>query len=207
MTTPSNLTCPAGRGGFFLIDSRTWTYVCSLGLNPAVFFLVLARGSQGDNLTTSWSVEAAKRYTGLAINRAQEARDSLIRRGVLTQLRGGTKPQYKIKPQSDLNFGGRQDRPRQDRPPLDRLKRTRRSRRDGHSAASGFPSSAVMGLIEETEIEADEEPKDTAIWLPNSLGGWSRQCSRKPPQNYSTVSKPGAPSIIREALWIAESPR
>jgi hypothetical protein len=38
-----------GCGDFFAIDRRAWACVCGLGLNPAVAYLVMARGSGPDN--------------------------------------------------------------------------------------------------------------------------------------------------------------
>jgi hypothetical protein len=34
-----------GQGDFFAVDRRTWARACDLGLNPAVAYLVLARGT------------------------------------------------------------------------------------------------------------------------------------------------------------------
>ncbi len=44
-----------------------------MGLNPAVAFLVLARGSGHDNITTHWSAEAVRRYTSMSWLRAKES--------------------------------------------------------------------------------------------------------------------------------------
>jgi hypothetical protein len=49
-----------GRGDFFAVDRVVWSPVCKLGsINAAVAYLVLARGTGGDNRTTSWSVMMA----------------------------------------------------------------------------------------------------------------------------------------------------
>jgi hypothetical protein len=62
-----------GRGGFFAVDRRAWAHVCRLGMNPAVTYLVLARGTLGDNRTTKWSVNAVEPYTGISRSRAAQA--------------------------------------------------------------------------------------------------------------------------------------
>jgi hypothetical protein len=49
-----------------------------LGLNPAVAYLVLARGSGADNRTTAWSVNAIEGYTGIGRPRAKKAIDALM---------------------------------------------------------------------------------------------------------------------------------
>jgi hypothetical protein len=48
------------KGGFFAVDKRIWAEVCSLGLNEAVVYLVLANGTGRDNQTSTWSVQAVE---------------------------------------------------------------------------------------------------------------------------------------------------
>lgn len=90
-------SAPDGRGNFFAIDRRVWDHVCLLGLNPAVAFLVLARGSGGDNATTSWSVEATEKRTGVSRHRAKAAVELLENAGVLELLKSGSRPQRRIR--------------------------------------------------------------------------------------------------------------
>ncbi len=59
--------------GFFAVGAPQWAAACKLGLNPAVAFLVLARGTGRDNATTRWSAEAVRCYTGVAWLRAKAA--------------------------------------------------------------------------------------------------------------------------------------
>jgi hypothetical protein len=56
----------AGSSGFFSVDYRAWKKACSLGIGPAVCYLALARGTQRDNRTTSWSVHAIETRTGIS---------------------------------------------------------------------------------------------------------------------------------------------
>lgn len=92
----------AAHGGFFAVDRRVWRRVVDLGMNAAVAFLVLARGSGGDNATTSWSTDAVERYTGISRHKAKDAIALLEREGVLLLVRGGTKPSRKILPAAKI---------------------------------------------------------------------------------------------------------
>ena len=46
--------------GFFAVDRRTWARVCGLGLNRAVAYLVLARGTGKSNQETAWRYKLSK---------------------------------------------------------------------------------------------------------------------------------------------------
>jgi hypothetical protein len=90
-------------GGFFQIDARTWAKVCVPGrMNEAVSYLVLARGTGPDNRTTSWSVDAVERYTGISRRNAKAALRRNQADGFVRLLRGGTKPKYDLVPFSEL---------------------------------------------------------------------------------------------------------
>ena len=82
--------------GFFAVDNRTWLRVCQLGINPAVAYLVLARGSGGDNRITAWSVNAIETYTGIGRPRARKAIAILKSSGLIREDQGGTRPRYSI---------------------------------------------------------------------------------------------------------------
>ena len=86
------------QGNFFAIDSRKWSGVCDIGLNAAVAFLVLARGSGPDNRTTCWSTQAIERHAGMSRGRARDAINSLVDNTVIGRLRGGTRPRYDLSP-------------------------------------------------------------------------------------------------------------
>jgi hypothetical protein len=92
---------PAGsgsaRGGFFAVDRRTWARTCSLGMNAAVAYLVLARGTARDNHTTAWSVQAVEKYTSISRGRAQQALELLAKNGLIEVLREGTRPKYRLR--------------------------------------------------------------------------------------------------------------
>ncbi|MHC2087430.1 hypothetical protein [Methylobacterium sp. CM6244] len=78
----------------FAIDRRLWGLACDLGLNAAVAYLVLACGSGADNRTTSWSAKSIEEYTGIGRIRAPRAIEALKDAGLLTQIKGGTRPRY-----------------------------------------------------------------------------------------------------------------
>ena len=82
-----------GRGGFFAVDRRTWHFVCDLGMNAAVAYLVMARGTGGDNRTTKWSRNAVEDRTGISRSRAQDAINKLLKEGCLF-LDPASKPSY-----------------------------------------------------------------------------------------------------------------
>jgi hypothetical protein len=85
-------------GKFFAIDSRIWAKVTDCGMNEAVAYLVLARGTGPDNRTTRWSAEAVHRYSGVAWSRAQTAIENLVRAGVVRRGKEHTKerPRYEL---------------------------------------------------------------------------------------------------------------
>lgn len=85
-------------GDFFIVDRRNWADVCRLGMNPAVSYLVLARGSQRDNRHSNWSVNAIKKYAGISFARGKQALDALRANLFIQQTKTGTLPQYAILP-------------------------------------------------------------------------------------------------------------
>lgn len=90
-------------GQFFAVDRRVWAEICSLGrINPAVAYLVLARGTLGDLRTTSWSVNAIEDRTAIPRLAAKQAIQSLIDGGFIEKRRGGTKPKYYLRAYSDV---------------------------------------------------------------------------------------------------------
>jgi hypothetical protein len=59
--------------GFFLVDRRAWAYVCKLGMNAAVAYLVIASGTRGANRNSRWSIHSIENRTGISRSRAKEA--------------------------------------------------------------------------------------------------------------------------------------
>ena len=91
-------------GNFFAVNQQTWGRVCDLGLNPAVAYLVLARGSDAANRFTNWSINAVETHTGISRGRAKAAVETLIRnRVVRLKKKKGTLPRYELAPWSAPN--------------------------------------------------------------------------------------------------------
>ncbi|WP_017959980.1 hypothetical protein [Rhizobium leguminosarum] len=84
-------------GDFFAVDAHSWRHVCGDGINAAVAYLVMCRGSGGDNLTTRWSVAAVEKYTEISRPRAKAAILNLEQKGRIERTRGGRNPIYKIR--------------------------------------------------------------------------------------------------------------
>ncbi len=76
-------------------------------MNPALLYLVLARGSDALNTTTSWSANALQKYTGVARSRAKVAREVLVSSEYVNRLSGGNNPKYEL-PRSP-RFQAKQD--------------------------------------------------------------------------------------------------
>lgn len=100
-------------GEFFKIDRTIWHRVCALGLNPAVAYFVLARGTGGDNRTTSWSVNAIEKWTSISRAQAAKAIKDLIAAGFVRQIKGGTWPQYSLMAADEMNAAVELTRPEQ----------------------------------------------------------------------------------------------
>lgn len=95
---PSDEVPVIGRGHFFAVDMQAWREVCSLGLNCAVAYLVLARGTGRDNRTSSWSTNAVEQHTGIGRGRAKTAIEDLIFFGLVAVEGSPTRPRYRLGP-------------------------------------------------------------------------------------------------------------
>lgn len=183
------------RGDFFAVDRRTWARVCGLGkVNPAVAYLVLARGTLGDMRTTAWSVNAIEERTSISNRAAKAAVQTLIDAGLIERRRGGRHPLYRIRSAEEIGAATKVEpvvlSPMQ-QAVLDAIRKYPAAvflpRRQG--LASGWPEGAPcntarelvrLGLVRETKYqhflaEAPAEPEPEAapgadwIWLPNSI--------------------------------------
>jgi hypothetical protein len=61
------------KGDFFSIGRDTFIRACNGGVNAAAAFLVMARGTGGDNVTTRWSAEAISQRLGVRWGTGREA--------------------------------------------------------------------------------------------------------------------------------------
>ena len=93
---------PGSTGEFFAIDRRAWAMACKQGLNPAVVYLLLARGTGPDQRTTSWSVNAVENYTGISRPRARDGLEKLVQAGLVRITQGGTRPRYYLIPAHEV---------------------------------------------------------------------------------------------------------
>lgn len=100
------------RGKYFAIDADTWKRICDFAentsINLPVAYLVLAQGSQADQMSTAWSAKAVHNYTGISRERASKAIKQLIESNFISQEKGGTRPSYKL---SDVFTGKKKDDP------------------------------------------------------------------------------------------------
>ena len=78
--------------------------VCGLGMNPAIAYLVLARGTGGDNRTTKWSANAIEQRTGISRSRAAKAIADLERAKAVVRDPASKRdrPKYKIAPAHEI---------------------------------------------------------------------------------------------------------
>lgn len=184
-----------GRGDFFAIDHRLWAKVCGLGLNAAVAYLVMARGTGGDNRTTSWSANAIRKHTGIGPKRAGEAIDQLIRAGLVRKVKDDGRPRYQLAAANNLAEGS------DARPDLDQYEEavlrdfqqfnggwifTPKNTRYGKQWSLSNPYKhavrlAAKGYLRDgggqqfqlitnpAGVEADEEYQPDWTWLPNSI--------------------------------------
>lgn len=90
------------QGNFFAIGADEFVAACEIGINAAVTFLILARGTGRDNATTAWSALSVFKYSGMARRRAKDAIDALVNAELVEVLQTGKKPRYKLqKPKDD----------------------------------------------------------------------------------------------------------
>jgi hypothetical protein len=89
-------------GEFFVVDRRSFSAACGLGLNPAVAYFTIARGA-GSRSKSLWSVDAIERYTGMSRSKAKLAINGLLEAGMLTREGAITRPVYSIVPAHELN--------------------------------------------------------------------------------------------------------
>jgi hypothetical protein len=80
--------------GFFAIDRGAFRCAAVGGLNAAVAYLVMARGTGPDNRTTQWSVHSIEQRTGISRPNADKAVKALLNLGVWKKVRDGRHPIY-----------------------------------------------------------------------------------------------------------------
>src|SRR5215204_5375835 len=92
------------QGGFFAVGRQTVISACKVGVNAEAVFLVLARGSGGDNITTGWSAQAGSKYLGIRWKTASSAITQLERAKIITRDKASstTRPRYTLSKKGGL---------------------------------------------------------------------------------------------------------
>jgi hypothetical protein len=173
-TIPATLpmTTDPKRGNFFAVDRRAWHHVCGLGgINPAIAYLVMARGTGGDNRTTSWSVNATEKHTPIARSRAKAAVGCLVEAGAVTKTSGGDRPRYYLTPAHEIPVLGL--RSKLDAYEAGLVKKVKRGERIGKVHLPSLRQLVGQGHLSEADghFTIAPEPGSTPewIWLPNEL--------------------------------------
>src|SRR5262249_37301619 len=154
------------------VDARCWAKLCESGtINELVAYLVQARGTARDNRTSTWSVEAIERHTGISRHKGAAAIKNLRAKGFEQLLRGGTKPKYDLIPFSEMP--GADPRPALNGAEQNVVYRVRGGFRLNRNQYAHAHSAAKKGWLIEQEGEFAIAPipeiKPDLIWLPNEL--------------------------------------
>ncbi len=153
--------------GFFAVDIRRIEQAARIGLNPSVSYLILAAGTGADQSTTSWSVNAIEKYTGISRGRSQKGIKDLIAGRLVDQIEAGSKPRYKIKPWADQL----EDELAPMKPGAQRLVRAAAAGEAPDSKDRAFHQTLVTrGFLEsngDLTFQADPNPK--WAWIPQSF--------------------------------------
>jgi hypothetical protein len=177
-SSPAASSSGKGTSHFFAIDRRAWARVCSLGMNPAIAYLVLTRGTGGDQRTTSWSVKAIETYTGISRPRAAAAIAALEDAGCLRVIQSGNRPRRLIVPAHEIVGCQGYHAPVLDsdeRKLLERIARgmacvsNARARVLECLVEKGLARVDRSGRIEALSYDAGAAAKPDWIWLPNAL--------------------------------------
>ena len=91
--------------GFFAIDLGAFRCAATGGLNPAVAYLIMARGTNRDNRITQWSVNSIEQRTNISRPNASKAVKFLLERGIWKRTRGGKHPVYESVPGDQIPDG------------------------------------------------------------------------------------------------------
>lgn len=163
-----------GQGNFFAVDRRTFARVCTLGINPAVAYVVLARFSGRNNETTDASVHAIEKYTGISRGRARDALQLLVDHGYVQPLQSGTRPRYQLVPFAEVPGAAPPQMSHDQRQVYDRIKAG--DWKVPLALCKHRNALVKMGWVQKLpgcgfEVRADAELLYTSryCWLPNAL--------------------------------------
>jgi hypothetical protein len=160
--------------GFFCVDRGAFRCAAAGGLNSAIAYLVMARGTGPDNRTTQWSVNAIEKHTGISRPNAKRAVEDLLDRGIWKKTREGNHPIYEAVPGNEIPGG-----------PFTAIEqKVVAAIRDGEPIprdAKAFEALSAKGFIHGTggggckqTLKVDEEvvtalAEPVPVWLPNAL--------------------------------------
>ena len=161
--------------GFFTIDRGAFRCAAVGGLNSAVAYLVMARGTGPDNRTTQWSVNAIEKYTGISRPNAKKAVADLLDRGIWKKTREGNHPIYEAVPGNeipDAPFTG------VERAAIAAIRHGEAVRDESKAAVEALKARGIIRernggrkqtLLEPSEAAITALVEPLSIWLPNAL--------------------------------------
>ncbi len=88
--------------GFFAVGRQSFAKACSLDIYAATAFLVLARGTGPDNVTTSWSANATADRMKTRWSRAKAAITLLEQNALVVRKKKSPLPSYKLEKAGEL---------------------------------------------------------------------------------------------------------
>jgi hypothetical protein len=162
--------------GFFSIDRGAFRCAAIGGLNSAIAYLVMARGTGPDNRTTQWSVNAIEKYTGISRLNAKKAVADLLDRGIWKKTREGNHPIYEAVPGNEIPDGPFTG---VERAAIAAIRHGEAVRDESKAAVEALKARGIIRErnaggrkqtlfeLDETAITALVEP--LSIWLPNAL--------------------------------------
>jgi hypothetical protein len=159
--------------GFFSIDRGTFRCASVGGLNSAIAYIVMARGSGRDNRTAQWSINAIEQRTGISRPNAVKAVKDLLDRGIWKRTRDGKHPIYEAVPGNEIPGGLFTAA---ENAVIAAIRNGNPVPYYGKTAADALKARGIIReqqrskgkrTVDEADIAALTEP--LAIWLPNAL--------------------------------------
>jgi len=88
-------------GNFFSVELDEFHEACSLGMNPACLYLVMAMGTDKSGIKTIWSCNALEARTSITRRRAKDAQGALLAAGLIKQTKKGKHPHFVFRHNKD----------------------------------------------------------------------------------------------------------
>ena len=157
--------------GFFAVDRRVFTAVVDLGRNAAIAYLIVARGTGRDNMTSSWSMHAIEQRTSIARSRGKTAIATLLNEGLLRQTGTGARPKYELLPWAEVASRFREPLSAFEQQAFD-LVNLGKALPHGHlvNAATRAAAKGRLRSLGNDQFGLPEQESDRhLVWLPNTL--------------------------------------